>query len=129
MDENTDLLSRRAKDGFVIDGHGDLRLEHIYMDGDSFGLIDCIEFNRRFRFNDVVSEMAFLCMEADQLGETAFADGLLGGFLSVYNDDDSRKLINFYRTYRACVRAKVDCLLLSEKDESWEGYADKKKRK
>lgn len=129
LDENTDLLSRRAKDGFVIDGHGDLRLEHIYMDGDSFGLIDCIEFNRRFRFNDVVSEMAFLCMEADQLGETAFADGLLGGFLSVYNDDDSRKLINFYRTYRACVRAKVDCLLLSEKDESWEGYADKKKRK
>jgi len=126
LDDNAELLNSRLKDGFVIDGHGDLRLEHIYMDGDDFGLIDCIEFNRRFRFNDVVSEIAFLCMEADQMGETAFADSLLGGFFSVYDDDNSKKLINFYRTYRACVRAKVACLLLSEKDESWEHFAEKK---
>lgn len=125
LDENASLLKRRVKEGFVVDGHGDLRLEHVFIDGDSFGLIDCIEFNKRFRFNDVISEMAFLCMEADQIGETAFADGLMDGFLSVYDDEDSRTLINFYKAYRACVRAKVTCLLLSEKDEEWEHYGEK----
>ncbi|PLX69840.1 MAG: gluconate kinase [Denitrovibrio sp.] len=128
LDDNAELLAKRVKDGFVVDGHGDLRLEHIYIEGDSFGLIDCIEFNRRFRFNDVISEIAFLCMDADQQGETAFADGLLGGFLSIYDDDYSKKLINFYRTYRACVRAKVSCFVLAEKTEEWSQYADKTAR-
>jgi len=126
LDKNTELFDKRVKEGFVVDGHGDLRLEHIFFDSENFGLIDCIEFNRRFRFNDVISEIAFLCMETDYTGETAFSDGLLDGFLSVYSDSGSKKLINFYKTYRACVRAKVACLLLSEKDESWEHYKEKK---
>lgn len=124
--DNAELFDRRVADGHVIDGHGDLRLEHIYMDGDSFGLIDCIEFNQRFRFNDVVSEIGFLSMEVDQMGDVAFSDGLLKGFFSVYDDADSRKLLNFYRCYRAYVRAKVTCFLLEGKDESWELYAQKK---
>jgi len=126
LDENSELLDRRVKEGFVVDGHGDLRLEHIYMDGDEFGLIDCIEFNKRFRFGDVISEIAFLCTESDQMGDPAFADGLMDGFLSVYDDEESKKLINFYKTYRAMVRAKVACFLLADKDESWENYAEKK---
>lgn len=126
LDENSALLDKRVKEGFVVDGHGDLRLEHIYMDGDEFGLIDCIEFNKRFRFNDVMSEISFLCTESDMMGDTAFADGLMDGFLSVYDDAESSKLINFYKAYRAMVRAKVACFLLADKDESWELYADKK---
>lgn len=126
LEQNGELFDKRVADGHVIDGHGDLRLEHIYMDGDKFGLIDCIEFNQRFRFNDVVSEIAFLSMEVDQMGNIAFSDGLLKGFFSVYDDDDSKKLLNFYRCYRAFVRAKVTCFLLDGKDESWELYAQKK---
>ncbi|ADD68289.1 gluconate kinase [Denitrovibrio acetiphilus DSM 12809] len=126
LDSNMDLLNKRVKDGFVVDGHGDLRLEHIYMEGDTFGLIDCIEFNKRFRFNDVMSEMGFLCTESDQMGDTAFADGLMDGFLSVYDDEGSANLINFYKAYRAMVRAKVACFLLADKDESFEFYEDKR---
>jgi aminoglycoside phosphotransferase family enzyme/predicted kinase len=122
LEENKELFERRLKDGYVVDGHGDLRLEHIYMDGDEFGLIDCIEFNQRFRFNDIVSEIGFLSMEVDQMGRTEFSDGLLEGFFKVYDDEDSKKLLNFYRCYRAYVRAKVTCFLLSSKDESWEHY-------
>lgn len=126
LDENSTLLDKRVKEGFVVDGHGDLRLEHIYMDGDEFGLIDCIEFNKRFRFNDVMSEISFLCTECDMMGDTAFADGLMDGFLNVYDDDESRKLINFYKAYRSMVRAKVACFLLADKDENFEQYAEKK---
>jgi len=126
ISQNGELLDSRVKDGLVLDGHGDLRLEHVFIDGDQFGLIDCIEFNKSIRYNDVVSEIAFLCMEADMLGETAVSDGLLDGFLSVFDDENSLKLINFYKTYRAMVRAKVACLLLSEKDEEWEHYKEKR---
>jgi len=126
LDENKEMFDRRLKDGYVVDGHGDLRLEHIYMDGDDFGLIDCIEFNQRFRFNDVMSEIGFLSMEVDQMGKTEFSDGLLEGFFKVYDDADSKKLLNFYRCYRAYVRAKVTCFLLSSKDESWEHYKKNK---
>lgn len=126
LEENSELFDRRVKEGFVIDGHGDLRLEHIFMHGDDFGLIDCIEFNQRFRFNDAVSEAAFLSMELDYMGKTDLADGILSGFFKIYDDEESKKLLNFYRCYRAYVRAKVACFMIDGKDGSWELYEAKK---
>jgi len=125
LDENKDLFERRLEQGFIIDGHGDLRAEHVYFDGDEIGLIDCIEFNKRFRYNDVISDFVFLCMETDYLGYIDISDSLLKGFLYVYNDDDSKRLVNFYKCYRAFVRFKVGCFMLDGKDESWELYSDK----
>ncbi|MDE7170093.1 MAG: gluconate kinase, partial [Mucispirillum sp.] len=44
LNNNKDLFNKRSSDGFVKNGHGDLRLEHIYFNDDgSVGLIDCIE--------------------------------------------------------------------------------------
>lgn len=125
LDENKQLFERRLENGYVIDGHGDLRAEHVYFDGDDIGLIDCIEFNKRFRYNDVVSDFVFLCMETDYMGYVDISDSLLSGFLSIYDDDDSKRLINFYKCYRAFVRFKVGCFMLDGKDESWELYQDK----
>lgn len=125
LNENAELFDNRVKDGFVIDGHGDLRLEHIFMEGDEFGLIDCIEFNQRFRFNDVISEIAFLSMEIDYSGNVQLADSILEGFFKVYDDSDSKKLLNFYRCYRAYVRAKVACFMTGGREESSEVYQQK----
>ena len=126
IEKNADFLKQRVKDGFVKDGHGDLRAEHVYFSGDNVGLIDCIEFNKRFRFNDVVSDFVFLCMELDATGETEISDAFLSGFLEVFDDEGSKRLINFYKCYRAYVRAKVTCFLLEEKGEDWEFYDEKK---
>lgn len=125
LEDNRELFERRLEEGYVIDGHGDLRAEHVYFDGDEIGLIDCIEFNKRFRYNDVVSDFVFLCMETDYLGYLDISDQLLKGFLSVYDDENSRKLVNFYKCYRAYVRFKVGCFMLDGKDESWELYREK----
>lgn len=126
LEANKEVFIKRAENGYVKNGHGDLRLEHIYFNEDNtVGLIDCIEFNRRFRFNDVMSEASFLSMELDSLGQTDIADAFLKGFLSVFNDEESRQLINYYRCYLAYVRAKVTCFLVSSKDESWELYNQK----
>ncbi|MGB9731082.1 MULTISPECIES: AAA family ATPase [Calditerrivibrio] len=125
LNENKQLFERRLENGYVIDGHGDLRAEHVYFDGDDIGLIDCIEFNKRFRYNDVVSDFVFLCMETDYMGYVDISDSLLSGFLSLYDDEDSKHLINFYKCYRAFVRFKVGCFMLDGKDESWGLYGEK----
>ncbi len=104
---NEKLFTERYAGGFVRDGHGDLRLEHIYISGDKLGLIDCIEFNKRFRTNDVVSEAAFLSMELDYAGNLELSDAFLRGFFKKFPDKYSLGLLNFYRCYRAMVRAKV----------------------
>ncbi|KAA0258141.1 gluconate kinase [Deferribacter autotrophicus] len=122
LNDNKSLFDKRVKEGFVKDGHGDLRIDHVYFDGEEIGLLDCIEFNRRFRFNDVVSEIAFLSMELDTKGYYEISDNIVEGFFSVFSDENSRKLLNFYRCYRAYVRAKVTCFLLEEKGEEWDGY-------
>ena len=126
LEANKDIFIKRSENGYVKNGHGDLRLEHIYFNNDNtVGLIDCIEFNRRFRYNDVISEASFLSMELDSMGKIEFSDSFLKGFLTVFNDEESLKLINYYRCYLAYVRAKVTCFLVASKDESWDLYAQK----
>lgn len=126
LEENKSIFIKRADEGYIKNGHGDLRLEHIYFNDDNtVGLIDCIEFNKRFRFNDVISEASFLSMELDSMGRIDLADGFLSGFLSVFNDELSLKLINYYRCYLSYVRAKVTCFLVDGKDKSWELYDTK----
>ncbi len=61
------LIAGRAERGVPRDTHGDLRLGHVYYFPDrkppgDLVIIDCIEFNERFRFADPVSDMAFLVM-------------------------------------------------------------------
>jgi len=126
LQNHQNIFINRAREVYVKDGHGDLRLEHIFFQGEKVGLMDCIEFNRRMRFNDVISDFVFLCTELDQIGEYDLSDAFLKGFLSVYNDEDSQNLINFYKCYRAFVRAKVTCFLLDEKGADWEDYRQKK---
>ena len=67
-------FERRAADGRVRDGHGDLRLEHVYFEDDgSVCVIDCIEFNDRFRFGDVAGDVAFLSMDLMHSGAVDLA--------------------------------------------------------
>ena len=65
---HADRFAARAAAGAIRDGHGDLRLEHVYFldAGAPAVVIDCIEFNERFRCGDVASELAFLAMELER---------------------------------------------------------------
>lgn len=123
LENNKILFERRLTEGYIIDGHGDLRLDHVYEDENGIGLLDCIEFNKRFRFNDAISEIAFLLMELDQKGEVEKSDACLKGFTEIYNDDDSLTLLNFYKCYRAYVRVKIACFMLNELNEGDERYS------
>ncbi|MBC7173304.1 MAG: hypothetical protein H5U40_12775, partial [Polyangiaceae bacterium] len=101
------FLERIAR-GRVRDGHGDLRLEHVYVSDDgSIRVIDCIEFNDRFRYEDVCADVAFLAMDLARSGAPLLAERFLSQYARASQDYDFYPLIDFYESYRAFVRGKV----------------------
>jgi predicted kinase len=98
----------------IRDGHGDLRLEHVYFEGGNPVVLDCIEFNERFRIGDVASDVAFLAMELDGRIRCDLAESFLGRFALEFDDYDLYGVVDFYRSYRAWVRGKVAVFLATD---------------
>ena len=109
-----ELFDNRSESGKIRDCHGDLRTGHIYFADDGIQIIDCIEFNDRFRYHDIASDMAFLAMDLDYEGFPQIDSLFLNAYVKYSNDQDVFVLIDFYKCYRAFVRCKVNCLRLQE---------------
>lgn len=103
------LIEERAQRGIPRDTHGDLRLEHIYIDDDQIiRIVDCVEFNDAFRFADPISDIAFLAMDLGFRGYDSEEKELLQAYFNARTDDEEGpQLLDFYAAYRSCVRAKV----------------------
>jgi aminoglycoside phosphotransferase family enzyme/predicted kinase len=105
------LLEARVRQGFVRDGHGDLRLEHVYFQPEGLSVIDCIEFDERYRVGDTCADIAFLSMDMAAHGRVDLAERLLARYARASDDYDLYGLVDFYEGYRAWVRAKVAAIL------------------
>jgi aminoglycoside phosphotransferase family enzyme/predicted kinase len=113
----TPLLCQRVAEGKIRDGHGDLRLEHVYYPGGAATeplVIDPIEFNRRFRCGDVALDAAFLAMELEAGGNASLAAFYLSRFARDTADYEMYRLLDIYLSYRAWVRAKVACVVAAD---------------
>ena len=96
----------------IRDCHGDVRLEHCYIDAaGTVTIIDCIEFNERFRFGDVCSDVAFLAMDLCWHEEPELAEDLLSAYARAADDYDLFGVVDFYQSYRAFVRGKISSML------------------
>jgi hypothetical protein len=104
------LLNIRARSGYVREGHGDLRCEHICLTGGRIEIFDCVEFSEALRYGDIASEIGFLAMDLDRLGAPRLADELVASYASIARDDSLALLVPFYKCHRAVVRAKVEAL-------------------
>jgi aminoglycoside phosphotransferase family enzyme/predicted kinase len=104
-----DRLEARVSDGRIVEGHGDLRPEHIYLLAKPV-VIDAVEFSTELRQLDVLDELAFLAMECDRMGHTALGNYVLDFYTAESGDSKDDRLWNFYKVYRALVRAKVHAL-------------------
>lgn len=104
-----ELLEARVRGGRVVDGHGDLRPEHICL-SDTIAIFDCLEFSADFRRIDIADELAFLATECDFLGADWAGQQVLAAYQDQTGDRPPAMLLDFYRCYRACVRAKVAAL-------------------
>ena len=123
MEHRARLFASRVRDGYIRDCHGDLRLQHVYLlDGSdtsasrpySIVILDGIEFNERFRYSDVASEIAFLAMELDAAHRTDLSQVFVESYIAATGDDPLHELLPFYECYRACVRGKVSSFQLDE---------------
>src|SRR5262245_32742884 len=117
------LIEARAERDMPRDTHGDLHLDHVYLLADPLPhgrgserlvLIDCIEFNERFRFADPVADMAFVVMDLLFHGRRDLARAFADAYFAATGDAEGRELLSFYVAYRAAVRAKVDGIKAAE---------------
>lgn len=104
----------RAGADRVRDGHGDLRLEHVYFLDGKVVILDCIEFNERFRFADVCADLAFLSMDLAGHGRVDLAERLLATYARESSDFDLYSVVDFYESYRAYVRAKISTFVADD---------------
>lgn len=100
------LLDKRVVDGRIIEAHGDLRPEHICLI-DPPVFIDCLEFNRSFRLLDPIDELAFLAMECEHSGAAFIGDLVFSTYSAISGDRPESSLVNFYKAFRAQLRAKL----------------------
>jgi aminoglycoside phosphotransferase family enzyme len=114
IDCRKDLLLRRLENGRVVEGHGDLRPEHICL-GSTPVVIDCLEFRADLRLLDPVSELAFLAMESERMGAGTVGNILLCHYRSRAGDSPPALLINFYKAIGALIRARIAILHLQER--------------
>jgi len=110
---NTRFFHKRIKEGRVRDCHGDLHMEHVCFT-DPPAIIDCIEFNDRFRYSDAVADMAFLLMDLEYHGGNDEAKRLWRYYRELSRDEEVGELLNFYKVYRAFVRGKVNSFQLDD---------------
>jgi len=101
-----DLFQRRAEEGRIIEGHGDLRPEHVCLESPPV-IFDRLEFNRAFRIIDAADELAFLAMECERLGAPQVEQELFGVYRRITGDYPPPSLVYFYKSHRACVHARL----------------------
>ena len=112
LDKLSARLAERSRQGWVVDGHGDLHSRNIFLLPEPV-IFDCIEFNPHFRQVDVLNELAFLCMDLDYHGARHLEEPLLLAYLRenpCISEDADWAIFSYYKWYRANVRLKVSAL-------------------
>ncbi|MHB1661086.1 MAG: AAA family ATPase [bacterium] len=117
-----EFIKLRIENGFIRDVHGDLRMEHIAVmepeKNAGICLMDCVEFDERYRNQDLYLDIAFLLMDFEYSGffyeSAVFLDYYkkcfnYGKFIAPYEAFES-KVMPFFKAYRAIVRTKIALL-------------------
>ncbi len=112
-DVKADVFQRRAREGRVRDGHGDLHAANIFLEN-GIEIIDCIEFNERFRCLDVAQDIAFLAMDLDFYDRPDLSEAFVESYIEESGDTGIRELLDFFKAYRAFVRGKVTSFRLED---------------
>ena len=111
LTRNEALFRQRSR--FLIDGHGDLRPEHVYLSGTP-QIIDCLEFRDDLRRLDPLGEIAFLALECDRIGPSPIARRLIPRYRMRTGDRAPKELLAFYRALNAVIRARLSVEHIAE---------------
>lgn len=110
LSSNESFLAERERTGFVRESHGDLHSHNIVRYRGRLVPFDCLEFDPNLRWIDVCDDIAFLTMDLASRGRKDFAYAFTSGYLESTGDYAALRLLPFFATHRALVRAKVDLI-------------------
>ncbi len=113
MKRNVPVFGKRVTEGRVRDCHGDIHSGNIFVT-DRIYVFDAIEFNERFRYSDVASDIAFLAMDLDFKQREDLSNFFVKRYVKYSGDRELTKLLPFYKCYRAYVRGKVTSFKLKD---------------
>jgi aminoglycoside phosphotransferase family enzyme len=113
LEQDATSLEQRAEQGCIVEGHGDLRPEHICL-SDPPVIIDCLEFSHALRLVDPFDELGYLTLECEIIDAGWVGERIIEGCAQGLRDRPSLALLNFYWTYRACLRARIALVHLLE---------------
>ncbi len=125
---NRPLIEERARLEHIVDGHGDLRPEHICF-ADPIAIFDCLEFNSELRQVDPFDELAYLGMECALLGAPYLGPKIIARVATRLGEPAPDKLVPLYTAWRAVVRARLSVAHLLDTvprcPEKWEPLASR----
>jgi aminoglycoside phosphotransferase family enzyme len=113
IQNNKLLFQKRVAENRIKECHGDIHSGNIFI-ADKIYIFDAIEFNERFRYSDIVSDVAFLAMDLDIKGKKELSDFFVEKYIQYSKDQELKKLLPFYKCYRAYVRGKVTSFKLKD---------------
>lgn len=99
------LLRQRAARLCILEGHGDLRPEHVCLLQRPV-VIDCIEFNPLLRQVDPFDELAYLSLECEMAGAPWIGQRLIQGSQAALDAPAPVALLHLYAAHRALMRAR-----------------------
>lgn len=117
LEGHPELFDERVRDGRVIEAHGDLRAEHVCLERQP-AIIDCLAFNRSLRILDTVSELSFFALDCERLGAPWVGELVLETCCHETKDHPTSQILQFYKSYHACLRAKIAVWHLQDDDPS-----------
>jgi uncharacterized protein len=95
-----------ARTGHLVDGHGDLRPEHVWL-LDPPVVIDCLEFNPALREVDPFEELSFLALECEMAGAPWIGTHLIASLAAALHERVSPALLHLYTARLALRRARL----------------------
>lgn len=119
IERNAEVMQKRALGGYYRDCHGDLHAKNIILENEPI-IFDCIEFDDSLRQIDVLNEIAFFCMELEAMDKDMLSNYFIKKYLEYTAwelDPVLVHLTQYYKMYKANIRAKVTALQLSNPDE------------
>jgi uncharacterized protein len=107
---NRDLLDKRARDGHVREGHGNLRCDSICFTAEGPVILDCVEYSQQLRYADAASEIAALTIDLELRGRPDLSAQFVRAYVAASNDQELPLLLPLYQCYRAVQRSRLETL-------------------
>lgn len=99
-------LAQRANGHRIVEAHGDLRAEHIFL-GPPVQIIDRLEVHAELRVLDTAEEVAILALECERASVPWAPTYVRDRYRSLDADPCSNELFAFYTSLRALTQAKL----------------------